>query len=609
MAKIRDEILSRRESADDYLSNKRLSWDIYERLFHNQLADQISQESGNSVFDPKLSTLTLERAYRVMAQLAVGKVKAISKNDMGASTLMNLIVDKYVNVNANAQFDLLTKFRMMDIYSNIYGNFFSLVDWDVKPNGYIGPDLWLLNIRDVFPQVGAVSIEDSDYIIIRTWKPLSYFEELKARKREGFKNLDQIITKLKDKTGSKQDRESKDLSKREEKEYPKGDPADHKGYFEVLTQYEGDRWVDFVTDAELEFRDIDNPQDNGELPVVCKYSIPLLDDFMGMGDFERGASMQQLVNSNWNLYMQAVKMSIFPPVILNKDNIAAMSSIQYLPAAKWMARGQVNNVAQPIQLNPQGISTFNNTYQVANGALLNLFGTSDTTVQQQTGAEFGKTPQALKMQSARENTRDNADRFFMERYLTNVYKKFVNLISKKQSSAITLRLFEPEIEEMARSYPDIEQMYDPKSGKLTIDKKHTGSILYDYEIVSGSTFALDEKSQQDNLTAFIQMFTANPQMGQQLIQLLDQQGYTIKIGEMFKRLFSKSGIQDWDKIIVEKTPQENADSILQQSAQALQQQMAQMQAQGGGMNQVPPQPQGQPGMDQQMPPMGGMPNG
>lgn len=596
---LRDDILSRRQSAEDYLSTKREAWDTYEQLFHNQLADQVSTKTKSNVFDPKLSTLTLERSYRVMAQLATGKARAISKNDQGSAQLMNLIVDKYINPNANAQFDLLTKLRMVDLYSNIYGNFFTLIDWDVKKNGYIGPDLWLLNIRDVFPQVGAVSIEDSDFIIVRTWKPLSYFEGLK--KADGYKNVSQIVEKLKKKNGSKQDRDTRSKSQREEKEYPSGDSPSKKGYFEVLSQYEGDRWVDFCVEADTEFRDTKNPHEDGELPVTCKYSIPLLDDFMGMGDFERGFSMQQLINSNWNLYMDAVKMSIFPPVILNKDNMASPSSFQYIPAAKWLARGQINNVAQPIQLNPRGIETFNNTYQIANGSLLNLFGTSDTTVTQETEAGFGKTPQALKMQSARENTRDNADRFFMEQYLKKTYKKMINLFSKKQNSAVTIRMFDEEIEQLARSYPEVKEMYDEDKGQLTINKNKTGSILYDWEIVSGSTFAADEKTQQENLQMMIQMFTANPQLGQQLVQLLKQEGYEVKIGEMFKRLFSKSGIQDWDKILVEMTEEEKGDAILAQQRQQLE--MAMQQMMGQTMGSAPAQPQLPP---EQGMPMGGM---
>ena len=597
MSDLTQEIKDRRQAAEDYLSTKRGFWDTYEKLFHNQLADALSAKEESQVFDPKLSTLSLERAYRVMNQLATGKVIGISKNDMGGSMLLNLILDKHVNMNANAQFDLLTKFRMVDLYSNLYGNFFTLVDWDVKKNGYIGPDLWLLNIRDVFPQVGAVSVEDSDYIIVRTWKPLSFFENLKDNKKEGIKNIDDIVTKLKEKNDSKQNRDTNQVSQREQHEYPKGDAAKKKGYFEVLSQYEGDRWVDYCVDADEEFRDTKNPHENGELPVVCKYSIPLLDDFMGMGDFERGASMQQVVNSNWNLYLSAVKMSIFPPIILNKDNMASPSSFNYIPAAKWLARGQINNVATPIQLNPQGIATFNNTYQAANGSILNLFGTTDTSVTTQSEAGFGKTPKALQLQQQRENTRDNADRFYMEQYLKKVYKKFVNLIVKKQSSSITLRLFDEEIQDLARSYPDINEMYDPKSGKLTITKKSFGDTKYDYEVISGSTFALDQKAQLENIQEYISLYlkSQGPQ-GNLLKQALEEEGYEFKFGELFKKGINNSGIQDWDKILIQRTPQEEADKIFEEHSNQLNTAMAQI---FGGMNQTPAMPNEEaPTMDQ-----------
>jgi hypothetical protein len=173
MSDLSTQIKTRRQSAEDYLVNKRMLWDKVEQLFHNQLNDSASSKTKSQVFDPKLGSLLLERSYRVMAQLQTGKVIGISKNDIGDAKLKNLVLDRYVIPNANAQFDFLTKMRMMDLYSGIYGNMFSLTDWDVKPNGYMGPDVWLLNIRDVFPQVGAVSLEDSDYVIVRSWRPLS----------------------------------------------------------------------------------------------------------------------------------------------------------------------------------------------------------------------------------------------------------------------------------------------------------------------------------------------------------------------------------------------------------------------------------------------------
>ena len=63
----------------------------------------------------------------------------------------------------------------------------------------------------------------------------------------------------------------------------------------------------------------------------------------------------------------------------------------------------------PLNLSPQGIATFNNVYQVATAAILNLFGSSETSTTSGTDPSFGKTPDALQMQAQRENTRDTEE--------------------------------------------------------------------------------------------------------------------------------------------------------------------------------------------------------
>lgn len=581
----KNQILQRKEASENYLQTKRALWDKVERLAHNQLNDSVSGKTKSKVFDPKLSSFLLERSYRVMSQLQTGKVIGISKNDLGDAKLKNLLLERYVIPNANSQFDFLTKMRMVDYYSNLYGCFFTLTDWDVRDDGYVGPDVWLLNIRDVFPQVGSVSLEDSDYVIVRSWRPLSYFEGLK--KQEGYKNIEGIITKLKDKSGSKQGRDADEKSQRDEDQYSNDDTTKGDGYFEVLSQYEKDRWKDYCVDADMEFRDIKNPHDNGELPIDCKYSIPLLDDFMGMGDGERGASMQMLINSTWNLYVDAVKMSIYPPMLINKDNIASMSSIKRAAGSNWLVRNQLQNSVSPVNITPQGIQTFNNVYQVANASLLNVFGTTDTSVSSQTDPGLGKTPEALKLQGARENTRDAADRFYMEQYLTKVMKKMVNLLNKKQSSAITVRMFKDEIETLAKSYPEIAEQYDEETGNLTV-KKAKGADKYDYEIIPGSTYAVDQEAQQKNLEMFLQLYlkSQTPQ-GNMLVNDLKQSGFELDFGELFKRIISSSGIQDWDKILKEMPEQEKDQMVIDQNMQAFQQVLQQVQ---GNPNAVPAMP-------------------
>lgn len=626
--KLSTEIEGRFDASYNSLEQKRELWDEVESIFANKLNDELSAGLKSQVMDQKLATLILEREARVMAQLPTGKFRPISTDDMGTSKLMNLINDKYIIPNANAQFSLLTKLRMMDRYSNIYGNFFGLVDWDIKKNGYVGPDLWLISIRDVFPQMGAMSLEDSEHVIVRTWKPISYFEGLAKDKK--YKNIPKIIEKLKKLSADKNKRDNRDESVRESDQYYVKLDAKGQGYYAILTQFERDRWVEYVPAIKEVARDIDNPHDNGELPLVCKYSIPLIDDFMGMGDMERGKTMQYTLNSLWNLYLDAIKISIFPPTILNKDNIIA-STIKWGPGAKWLVRNSVGNSVQQLAVNPRGIEAFQSTYQVVNSSILNMFGTTDTSVSKETDPGFGRTPRALAMQQQRENAKDNVDRFYMEQTVSDVMKKFANLWSKKSPSGVTLRMFKSEIEDLASVYPEIRDMYNEKTGKLTINKKKTGSTLYDYEIVTGSTYQMDTEKQQAALREIFGIITenmqVNPQTGQVTSPILESmraEGKEVKLGELLTRIISGSGIQDWSKIVIDKNQIEGNKEITDEELKALhsdQQQFLQtlMQMQGGmqgGINSVPAQempqsPQAGPQMiPQQAPPENryGMPN-
>lgn len=573
--KLIDTIQSRHHSAERLLAEKRTKWNDLEDLLHGTLSDSLSSTAKSKVFDPKLATFLIERSGRVMSQLPTGKVKPMSRNDVAASELMNLCLDKYVIPNANAQFDFLTKLRLMDLYSNVYGNYFAMVDWDIKPNGYAGPDLFLIDIWDIFPQVGAVSLEDSDYVIVRTWKTISQIEQL--GERSTYRNIDAVVRKLKDSSDDKSSRDSDKESSRTRDEYGNREPSKGDGYYEVLTMYEKDRWVDYVPRAEMIIREIDNPHDNGELPLVNKYSIPLMHDFFGLSDFERGMSMQKGLNSLWNLYLDGVKMSIFPPMELDKNNIYA-STIKFGPAEKWLVK-RIGS-ARAVDLSPQGINSFNNTYQTMNAALLNMHGTTDTSVSSSTEAGFGKTPLALKLQAQRENTRDNLDRFYMEKTVEAVMGKMVNLISKKQSGAIKMRLFEDEVQSLAQRFPEIEEYYDEENGQVTIDREVYGDVMFDYEIVSGSTHAVDQDKQ---LQALIQMLQVLPQTEEKMTA----EGKKVNYGELVTRIMNNAGITDWDKIIQEQSE----DDLEEQELQAQQEELMMALQQSAGIGGVPPQPQ------------------
>jgi len=601
MSNLVDEIKTQFKQSDDYLVAKREKWTEMEELFLGILNDKISGKTKSQVVDPRLTNHLIDRSARVMAQMGHGRLKPISQDDVGGALLLNMILEKYAVPNANAQYDMLTKFRMVDMYSGLYGNFFAFVDWDVKPNGYVGPDMWLLNMRDVFPQVGAQSLNSSDHVIVRSWKSLNWFKKIAEKKMDGYKSMDKIIDILEKQAGDSATKEQDKIDAREDKEYSSQPVGKAGGFYSILSRYEGDRWVDYVPQAQMIMRDQKNPHDNGLLPVVGKYSMPLLSDFFGFGDFERGMSLGKTGNSLWNLYMDAVKVSIFPPVLLNKDSIADAASIKYGASAKWLVRNNIQNAAKTLALAPQGVSTFNSAFSIVNASLLNIFGTTDTATEKNTDPGFGKTPQALKMHERRENSRDNIDRHYMETFINEVMGRFANLIVKKQKKSTTLRLFGKEIESLAVSYPEIKEMWDPAKKSVKIESNKFNSTLYDYETISGSTYQVDREMTQKSLESLLNLAITQPQM----LELLKQDGKEIDLGELLTRIVSNSGIQAWESILVDYNPEsnKNIEQVIEKNNTEFAAMMQQMTGQGqppmGNMqlpqqspNEIPPQPGG-----------------
>jgi len=543
-------IQERYKAADDYVSQKRDIWAELENIFLGVVKDELSSKSSSKVFDHRVSTFILESEARVMASLGSGKAKPIDRDDELTSLLMNMKLEKYIQPNATSQFPLLLKHRIMHRNSKIYGTSFALCDWVVKRNGYTGPDLWLLPIRDVFPQVGAISLSDSDYIIIRTWQPASFFKSLD--KKDGWINLPEVMAYIQDKSGNKHQR---DDDAKSERERGKDDtPSKADGYFEVLTMYERDRWVDYIPSATsgkkttggIVFRDRKNPNKDGELPVVCKYGIPMDTDFFGLSDTERGKTLQLTINSAWNMALDSAKFSLFPPALFNADTIIK-STIRKVPGANWLARGNLDNAYKSVSINPQGAQTHQYLYNTANAALMNLFSTSDTSVSKEIDSTLGKTPQALKMQEIRGNSKDAFDRFYVDLYLQDVYRKFINMEAKRQSGKVNISMIKGEAEKMVFKYPEMAEMYDAETGNISIPKNKTGSITWDFEIVPGSSYATDKKTQQDNLLFLFELLM---KYGQTLLPIIEQkEGTEIRFTKLLQSI-AGDNVDKIDEFIV-----------------------------------------------------------
>lgn len=549
---ILDEVQDHYKESDQWISKIRETWDDKESMLLGIPEDGMTAQSNSKIFDPRLSTIVFERAARVMSQNPKGKAYAKTKHDIGKNMLMNLLLNHY-RKEANEQYSHLVKLRLLDLYSLVYGTMFALVPWRVNPrSGYIGPELVLINIRDAFPQPGVRNLDEADYFNVRTMTSAKWLEQQDG----GVWDMDAIkslVFELKEQksTGDTNNGESNKTSYLERALYPTnyGDVVYPK--VELYTEYRDDKWITWSpqrinqkTSKPHVLRVVESPYPDGMLPIIAKHAFPLIDSPIGLGEFERGKSLQFAINSLVNMYMDGVKYSIFPPLAINAENVVP-SSIKWGPGEKWFMN-QPNVDLQPVELSPRGLDTFNSTYGYLLSALQNQAGTSDVSTSQNVESTLGKTPQALRLQASKEGSRDEWDRFMMEESIKDIYKRWVALTVDKMEGNVAVRLFEDEIQEISQTHPDITEVFDSGRGQVRINKKLIAA-KYDYELEAGSTVKPDLEGEQNNLTSIMTAVIENPN----IIQYMREKGKDVDLVELFKRWVISGNIKDWDKIVTD----------------------------------------------------------
>ena len=584
-------IIRDNEAAWNALATVRETWKDKERLLVGRLADQYSQKNSRSkVTDAMLSTLAWERQMRVCSQLPSGTLFTLtgskkSKTDESErqAALMNSVFFKYVVPHANSQFEALTKIRMSGVYASVYGAQFILYDYRIDDE-YVGPDFWLLPARNVMPQPGRNSISDCAWVDVSTIVNKNYVDSIVKRKSTKWNTaaLKRLSTMVKDGAIPARDlNDNKKSAVETANQATSSTLGSRTGRIELVTRYErgnDGHWITWAPDYPSAgiLRDIPNPHKSGTIPIVARYCYPLLDSIFGLGDFERGMTLQKAKDSLVNLYLEAVKLSIFPPLKMD-PSLLTPSTIKWQAGSRWLVK-DMNNAVQAVETNPMGVQTFQGTSEFLNTALMNQFGTTQTTssVGESSNPGYGKTPEALQMQGEKESARDNWDRYMLETCVQELYEGMANLLCTNQEKPIQYHLHDEDLEAIKAQFDDeddakeVIQDLNDRTGKLTVTK----SMLPDgvtFFVDPNSTLKQNEDGQNEALQKIMSAYMQNPQV---IDQLLGADNLKFNFGAAFKQFIYNSGVNDPDDIItdVEKEQQQNPDQP-QQPSMAAQQQM------------------------------------
>jgi hypothetical protein len=541
-------------AAEDYLKkvrdNSDFSWEQKEKVASGLLASQTVNKNKSRVNSNSLLNLVIDQASRVMAQLPTGKVKAIDQADSGKSYLMQCVLEKYILPKANSQWDMLTKFRMIEMYSLIYGSMPALVTYTVKPD-YIGPDLEILHPRNVRVQAHKYSIEDAEYVFVNTLVPMSFLKGILKREETVYNKeaVQKLIEECQDRRPSI---DEEDKSYEQKQDYTE----QSKGQIALTTKYAKNRWIVYSREHNIIIRDSKNPNEDGELPVVMKYTYPLLDRIYGLGLFDRGKSIAFAMDSLTNMYLDSVAMSIHPPYVYNRAGID-QTTLKMGPGA--LIAELIPNSLRQMNISPIGTNTYQGVSQALKAQLLNMAAATDTTVAAGQDIEMGKTPEAIRQQRDRQGARDNWDRGMMEKFVEKVYSKMVTIMSKKQTVPIDIEIFDEDIQKIQEKYPDanlaVFDSGDTATLKVAPDELNDEekSVKYKFIIDNGTTLRKDESIQNETLLGIINAYAGNPAIEQAMIK----DGKRLNMAEVYKRFVQTSGVENPEKLFEDVEQEQN----------------------------------------------------
>lgn len=505
------------------------SFDAYESMLISQVYDSVTGTTDKSkITDSYAMTLAKERADRVIAKLPEGETKSAGKADIGKAAFMDILRQKWIYPNANAQRPFQEKLNLWQLYSSVYGYMPMFYDWNVSSTGYIGPDCWLWNPRNLVPQQGRVSIEDMDYVTALTYMGKKQLKDILKNAEDGDgwdkAGLQALIDSAENtRNDPDQDKDSFVVRQRT--------PQASKRGICLATRYEAGEdgeWITFAPDNNcVVIRKVKNPHKNGRIPFVIKYSQPLFDSFYGLGDFQRAKPLQFARDGIRNFYFQAVKMNLVPPLVANANGVMK-HTLDYRAGGVMLET--IPNSIRRLETSTAGLATYQAVQSDLTGSLLSLYGTQNASIP---GAEAlnpsqGKTPAAITNYTEKEATRDGAERRHLETAIEQLTDGFFSLVVNIGTESIPVELFQDDIKDIVRA--GMENVLELFSGKFEMDETMTAGTLnikpdqlkgveYRFNIAPDSTAKMSKEDQlqqleriMNNIAKFQNQFKDDPRI-------------------------------------------------------------------------------------------------
>lgn len=382
------------------------------------------------VFDPRVFTALYEKTARLLANKPKGRMNPREGGDaLGAKINNELLSFQWDDNERLDVIPMLAKWALMDLNARKYGASFGLCEWrwqrQVLKDGktrlfYDGPNFRPLDNRDCLANPSYSTVKNwfqyRDYVTIQELENSNNA----ARGKPIYKNLHVLRDKMaedSEKGGDRRDNNYTIPNKTLKglNDYLGADEV-YKT-IEIITEYRPDRWIVFAPKHGVILRDIPNPYDHGQIPIVQLKYYPIDDDLYGLSEIEPIEKLQRATNALVCQYLDAINISLYNPLKINQTGGAVqIHTLRFEPGAKWLMNKPSEDVVEH-QSNPSGVTEFASTYRFMISAMQEALGeTSQGISNLQPGGE-DKTATEVKDLALSRSARDNFNRMFLEEAL------------------------------------------------------------------------------------------------------------------------------------------------------------------------------------------------
>jgi hypothetical protein len=540
-----ENLVERYNDAKTYTLTLTKPFPEFDRIAHNLPHPSIDKRYPKTT-DGTTASIIRKTPRRVIQQLPTGKVIADDEGWLGV--VAGFIYTDQIIPHANQEYSLIQKGWSIVEKGLTFGSCATYTPF-LSHDGDFGPDLTVPYWGDMFLQKGKKSGYDCDYIFMRSWWQKEDVENLidketklgRKAKRRGdsydsswdVKALKTILTAV----------SSKDAMATTQQEKDRG--INTSG-IELVTGFqkgEGATFYTFNPLTETIVRTKDNKDPRGKMPIDWMYGDIDGSNPLGRGIVELVGPLQNLIDSDMQMYQFNRALMLAPPIIKHGD--FSKKKIIFEPNAIIDLGSSAANSIEPLKIDTSAVASYPALYSLQKSQLLNLTNSPDTTIGTDAGnPTFGKTPQAIQTQNNTISVDDNYVRKMFEVWFQNWSETAINLYFAERSGVEKLQL-DKDTAMKLREMPNFDLTKLSDDNKLMIDYD-TATPALKFRVDPNTTSVKDTAAQVESAHNLLDLTMTYPQLNSNF-------GGPIDVDVLARRLVVNSGIDDPEQVAPEPT--------------------------------------------------------